>query len=155
MEKIIKKNIEIKIKIYGFNYCSKDCPLAKQNTCLLSLCTQSSNVAEIREENKEKHLFYRTDECRKICKLKCSKKNARSFLYQIPIETFYEIAYRSTNIKEAAKMLGTSEANLKWFLYNKIIDKNPERRNERILRICAFFDGQNDARKDKLKIKND
>ncbi|WP_295296560.1 hypothetical protein [uncultured Brachyspira sp.] len=52
-------------------------------------------------------------------------------------------------------MLGTSEANLKWFLYNKIIDKNPERRNERILRICAFFDGQNDDRKDKLKIKND
>ncbi|WP_180956138.1 hypothetical protein, partial [Brachyspira pilosicoli] len=37
----------------------------------------------------------------------------------------------------------------------KIIDKNPERRNERILRICAFFDGQNDARKAKLKIKND
>lgn len=155
MEKIIKKNIEIKIKIYGFNYCSKDCPLAKQNTCLLSLCTQSSNLSEIREENKEKHLFYRTDECKKMCKLKCLKKNARSFLYQIPIETFYKIAYHSINIKEAAEMLGTSEANLKWFLYNKIIDKNPERRNERILRICAFFDGQNDARKDKLKIKND
>lgn len=66
MEKIIKKNIEIKIKIYGFNYCSKDCPLSKQNTCLLSLCTQSSNLAEIREENREKHLFYRTNECKKF-----------------------------------------------------------------------------------------
>ncbi|KLI17001.1 hypothetical protein, partial [Brachyspira hyodysenteriae] len=81
------------------------------------------------------------------------RKNARSFLYQISKETFYKLGYSCPNIKEVAKKLGTSEANLKWFLYSYMSNNN-EKKEERIERICAFLDGQNDSKKDKLKARN-
>lgn len=76
-----------------------------------------------------------------------------SILYNISIGEYYEIGLKSKNIKEAAEKLKTTEGNLKWFLYyiNESKYNNKEfKRDERIERIRAFFDGQNERKKRKL-----
>lgn len=118
-------------------YSCENCLFAKDHTCMLSKCIRSS-LPKIKTKQNKKHI----------------RKNARSFLYQISKETFYKLGYSCPNIKEAAQKLGTSEANLKWFLYSYMSNNN-EKKEERIERICAFLDGQNDSKKDKLKTRND
>ena len=132
-------------------YSCENCLFAKNNTCLLSKCIQNSSLAEIKTK---KHKPYKSNK-HILPKKKNIRKNARSFFYGISKETFYKLGYSCPNIKEAAKKLGTSVSHLKWFLYNDIITYNQEKKEERIERICAFLDGQNDAKKDKLRLNNE
>ena len=111
-------------------YSCENCLFAKDNTCMFSKCIQNS-LPEIK-----------------------TKQNRKNKPFQISKETFYKLGYYCQNIKEAAKKLGTSEANFKWFLYSYMSNNN-EKKEERIERICAFLDGQNDSKKDKLKARND
>ena len=134
-------------------YSCENCLFAKDNTCMLSKCIQSS-LSEIKTKQNRKHKPFISKKCISCSRKKHIRKNARSFLYQISKETFYKLGYSCQNIKEAAKKLGTSEANLKWFLYSYMSNNN-EKKEERIERICAFLDGQNDQKKDKLKSRND
>ncbi|KLI54246.1 hypothetical protein [Brachyspira hyodysenteriae] len=127
-------------------YSCENCLFAKDHTCMLSKCIRSS-LPKIKTKQNKKHKPF-------ISNKKHIRKNARSFLYQISKETFYKLGYSCPNIKEAAQKLGTSEANLKWFLYSYMSNNN-EKKEERIERICAFLDGQNDSKKDKLKARND
>ena len=141
----MKKTIEI--------YGCENCLFAKDHTCMLSKCIQIS-LSEIETKQNRKHKPFISKKCISCSHKKHIRKNARSFLYQISKETFYKLGYSCPNIKEAAKKLGTSEANLKWFLYSYMSNNN-EKKEERIERICAFLDGQNDQKKDKLKSRND
>ncbi|KLI30765.1 hypothetical protein [Brachyspira hyodysenteriae] len=136
----------------------ENCLFAKDHTCMLSKCIQNS-LSEIKTKQNRKHKPFISKKCiscsrKKHIRKKHIRKNARSFLYQISKETFYKLGYSCPNIKEAAQKLGTSEANLKWFLYSYMSNNN-EKKEERIERICAFLDGQNDSKKDKLKTRND
>ena len=131
----------------------ENCLFAKDHTCMLSKCIQIS-LSEIKTKQNKKHKPFISKKCISCSHKKHIRKNARSFLYQISKETFYKLGYSCPNIKEAAKKLGTSEANLKWFLYSYMSNNN-EKKEERIERICAFLDGQNDQKKDKLKSRND
>lgn len=152
METTIEKNITLKIKINGAKYCSNNCRLAYKNTCLLSNYMGFPDKTVFRYKDMDKNMFYRTDDCIKLCKSRNHKKNNYSFFYSLPISVFYETAYSSNSIKDAAKKLGTSESNLKWFLYSvDSIYKDKEKIKLRIDRVCAFFDGQNEARKDKIR----
>ena len=132
-------------------HCYKNCLFAENNTCLLAKCIQNSSLAEIKTK---KHKPYKSNK-HIFPKKKNIRKNARSFFYGISKETFYKIGYYSSSIKEAAEKLGTSASHLKWFLYSDIITYNQEKKEERIERICAFLDGQNDAKKDKLRLNNE
>lgn len=134
-------------------YSCENCLFAKDHTCLLSKCIQNS-LSEIKTKKINKHKPYKSNK-HILPKKKNTRKNARSFFYGISKETFYKIGYYSSSIKEAAEKLGTSETHLKWFLYSDIITYNQEKKEERIERICAFLDGQNDSKKDKLKARND
>ena len=134
-------------------YSCENCLFAKDHTCMLSKCIQSS-LSEIKTKQNRKHKPFISKKCISCSHKKHIRKNARSFLYQISKETFYQLGYSCPNIKEAAKKLGTSEANLKWFLYSYMSNNN-KKKEERIERICAFLDGQNDSKKDKLKARND
>lgn len=133
-------------------YSCENCLFAKDHTCLLSKCIQNSSLAEIKIN---KHKPYKSNKCIRFPKKKNIRKNARSFFYGISKETFYKIGYYSSSIKEAAEKLGTSASHLKWFLYSDIITYNQEKKEGRIERICAFLDGQNDAKKDKLRLNNE
>lgn len=76
-----------------------------------------------------------------------------SLFYNYSIGFFYEAGLKSKNISEAAKLFNTTEGNLKWFLYyvNEIKYKEDEnKRDERLERIRAFLDGQNERKKRKL-----
>ena len=128
--------------------CYKNCLFAENNICLLSKCIQ----VEIKTKKINKH---KPNKDISFPKKRNIRKNARSFFYGISKETFYQIGYASSSIKEASKKLGTSEAHLKWFLYSDIITHNQEKKKERIEKICAFLDGHNDAKKDKLRLNND
>ena len=134
-------------------YSCENCLFAKDHTCMLSKCIQSS-LSEIKTKQNRKHKPFISKKCISCSHKKHIRKNARSFLYQISKETFYQLGYSCPNIKEAAKKLGTSEANLKWFLYSYMSNNN-KKKEERIERIFAFLDGQNDSKKDKLKARND
>ncbi|MEI0701587.1 hypothetical protein [Brachyspira intermedia] len=134
-------------------YSCENCLFAKDHTCILSKCIQIS-LSEIETKQNRKHKPFISKKCISCSHKKHIRKNAGSFLYQISKETFYKLGYSCRNIKEAAKKLGTSEANLKWFLYSYMSNNN-EKKEERIERICAFLDGQNDSKKDKLKARND
>lgn len=150
MEKTIAKNIKVEIKVEGTKYCSEKCPFSSNEQCLLGKCLNVSDTIEIRKKIKNK--LCRTEICKKTTK-KDFKKNDKSFLYRIKPATFYAVGYNAKNLKEAAKMLGTSEGNLKWFIYDihNSIYKNEDRKSDRIERACAYFDGHNEARKDKIK----
>ena len=134
--------------------CYKNCLFAENNICLLSKCIQNSSLAEIKTKKINKHKPYKSNK-HILPKKKNIRKNARSFFYGISKETFYKIGYYSSSIKEAAEKLGTSASHLKWFLYSDIITYNQEKKEGRIERICAFLDGQNDAKKDKLRLNNE
>lgn len=138
------------IEIYG----CENCLFSKNNACMLSKCIQSS-LSEIKTKQNRKNKPFISKKSINCSHKKHIRKNARSFLYQISKETFYKLGYSCRNIKEAAKKLGASESNLKWFLYSYINNNNNEKKKERIERICAFLDGQNDSKKDKLKARND
>ena len=76
---------------------------------------------------------------------------SKSYLYQFSVGDFYEAGLRSTSIADASKRLKTTEGNLKWFLYYVNENYNSEeKREERLERIRAFFDGQNERKKRKL-----
>ena len=136
-------------KIYG----CENCLFAKNNSCMISKCIQSG-LPEIKTKQNRKHKPFILKKCISCSHKKHIRKNAGSFLYQVSKETFYQLGYSCLNIKEAAKKLGTSESNLKWFLYSYMSNNN-KKKEERIERICAFLDGQNDSKKNKLKARND
>lgn len=75
-----------------------------------------------------------------------------SIFYNYSVGDFYEIGLKSKNIVEAAELFKTTEGNLKWFLYyaNEMKYTNENKRDERLERIRAFLDGQNERKKRKL-----
>ena len=68
------------------------------------------------------------------------------------IGDFYEAGLFGNNLKESAELLNTQESNLKQFLYNiNCIDyKDETKREARLERARAYFNGQNERRKRKL-----
>lgn len=118
-------------------YCLTNCLFYdKDKGCILDKCLYSSYIIKNNQ----------------YCCVK--RRRNKSFLYDLSTDTFFKLGYKAKNIKKAANMLGVSESLLKWFLYN--IDTLSYKDNdnvirERVKRICAFFDGHNEARKDKIK----
>lgn len=73
--------------------------------------------------------------------------------YKKSVGDFYEAGLRNNSIKDAALWLGSTEGNLKHFLY--YINEQPytreeEKRDARLERARAFFDGQNERKKRKM-----
>ena len=143
MDKTISKYL--KIKIVDDEYCSNKCPLSIQNSC----CKLYHSEKRIKDE--KLNLYYRLDFCKEYFKNKT--RHEKSFLYQIDDKVFYEVGYKAKNIKEAAKLLGTSESNLKSFIY--YIDnrkyKDEDLREQRVKKAISFLDGRHQALIDKIK----
>ena len=77
----------------------------------------------------------------------------KSYLYNFSVGDFYEVGLKSTSISDASQKLKTTEGNLKWFLYYVNENNNSdEKREERLERVRAFFDGQNERKKRKLDL---
>lgn len=129
MEKSIIKKLKIKIK--NNNICSHQCPYYNSNKCLLNNEVLSNNE--------------RTILCKSI--FNNNERVKKTFLYDLSVETFYNTALNTKNIEEASESLGVSTSTLKWFLYSVFDSKDPKIVQARNERVCAFFDGQNEAKK--------
>lgn len=117
-------------------YCLAHCLFYdKDKGCILDKCLYSRYIIKNNQYSRTK------------------RRRSKSFLYDLDIDTFFKLGYKAKNIKKAAKIIGVSESLLKWFLYSITLSykDNDDIIKERIKRICAFFDGQNEARKDRVK----
>ncbi|WP_304354251.1 hypothetical protein [Brachyspira innocens] len=143
MDKTISKYLTI--KIIDYDYCSNKCPLSIQDGCC------KLYHSEKRTKDYKLNLYYRLDFCKEYFQTKTRRE--KSFLYQIENKVFYEVGYKAKNIKEAAKLLGTSESNLKSFIY--YIDnrkyKDKDLREQRVKKAISFLDGRHQALIDKIK----
>lgn len=143
MKETISKHLTI--EIIDYEYCSNKCSLHIQDGyCKL-------NHSEKRIKDEKLNFYYRLDFCKEYFQTKTRRE--KSFLYQIDDKVFYEVGYKARNIKEAAKLLGTSEGNLKSFIY--YIDnrkyKEEDLREQRVKKATAFLDGRHKALIDKIK----
>lgn len=76
-------------------------------------------------------------------------------LYDKKVGEFYEAGLYTKNIIEASERLGSYEAQFKWFIYSindSSFKNNEARREERIERAIAYYNGQNERRKRKLDL---